>query len=108
MSQEEIICNMRVLLIAGSETSATLLSGATYFLIQNPQVLHRVQMEVRTVFQEEKDITLRSVNTSSLPYLDAVIQESFRCYPAVPATLPRKTGPGGAVIDGQFVPRNVG
>ena len=108
MSYEEIISNSRVLLTAGSETTATLLSGATYFLLQNPTILQRVQSEVRAVFKNEEDITLRSVTTPSLlPYLEAVLQESLRCYPSVPATLPRITGSEGALIDGKFVPRNV-
>lgn len=77
-------------------------------MLQNPTVLHRVQSEVRAVFQNEDEITLRSVsNTSLLPYLEAITQESLRFYPPVPALLPRITGPGGAIIDGNFVPKNV-
>lgn len=108
MGRPEIIGNSRVLLTAGSETTATLLSGATYYLLQNPDVLHRVQSEVRTLFQKEDEIRLRSAShPSSLPYLDAVIQESLRCYPSIPSTLPRRIGPEGALIDGKFVPGNV-
>ena len=108
MTREEIIGNSRVLLAAGSETTATILSGATYFMLQNPAVLHRVQREVRETFKKEDDITLRSVSTpSSLTYMDAVLQESLRCYPSVPATLPRITGPEGALIDGKYVPGKV-
>ena len=100
--------NSGVLLVAGSETTATLLSGATYYLLQNPAVLHRVQSEVRTVFKNEKEIVLRSISTPNLlPYLEAVLQESLRCYPSIPAMLPRITGPKGALIDGNFVPGNV-
>lgn len=106
--RQEIISNFQILLIAGSETTATLLSGATYYLLQNPAVLHRVQSEVRTVFKDEKEIVLRSVSTPNLlPYLEAVLQESLRCYPSIPALLPRLTGPKGAIIDGKFVPGKV-
>ena len=108
IGRQEIIGNSRILLTAGSETTATLLSGATYYLLQNPELLRRVQFELRTVFKKEEEITLRSVSTPSLlPCLEATIQESFRCYPSVPATLPRRTGPEGAVIDGKFVSKNV-
>jgi hypothetical protein len=108
MTRKEIIATSRVLLTAGSETTATLLSGATYYLLKNPAVLHRVQSEVREAFKTADDITLRSVSTPGLlPYLEAVLQESFRCYPSIPATLPRITGPEGALIDGNFVPGNV-
>lgn len=108
LSLKEIIGNSRVLLVAGSETTAALLSGATYYLLQNPSALHRVQSEVRTVFDKQDEITLHSVSTSSrLPYLEAVLHESLRCYPPVPANLPRRTGPEGALIDGKFIPGNV-
>ena len=108
MTRPEVIENSRVLLIAGSETTATALSGATFHLLQNPATLHRAQSEVRAVFKSEGDITLHSVSTPSLiPDLNAVIQESLRCYPSIPATLPRITGHEGAWIDGKYVPGNV-
>lgn len=108
MTIQEIIGNSRVLLTAGSETTATLLSGATYYLLQNPEVLRRLQSEVREAFKIVDDITLRSVSTPGLlPYLESVLQESLRCYPPIPATLPRITGPEGALVDGAFVPANV-
>ncbi|KAM0806079.1 putative benzoate 4-monooxygenase cytochrome P450 [Usnea florida] len=108
MTRQEIISNMRILLTAGSETTATLLSGATYHLLQNPAVLRRVQSEIRAAFKDEEDITVRSVSKPDLlPYLEAVLQESLRCYPSIPAILPRITGPEGALIDGKFVPSNI-
>ena len=109
MTRQEIIGTSRVLLVAGSETTATLLSGATYLLLQHPTTLRRVQDEIRKAFKSADDITLRSVSQPNrLPYLEAVLQESFRCYPSIPATLPRITGAAGAMIDGAYVPANVG
>ncbi|KAL8714008.1 MAG: hypothetical protein Q9220_002154 [cf. Caloplaca sp. 1 TL-2023] len=108
MTHREIRSTSRVLLTAGSETTATLLSGATYHLLQNPEALHRVQSEVRAAFKRADEITLRSISTSGLlPYLEAVIQESLRCCPPVPAALPRVTGSDGAMIDGSYVPANI-
>lgn len=108
MTREEIISTARVLLIAGSETTATLLSGATYYLLTNPEILGKLQAEIRGTFQAENDITLQSLSNSCLlPYLEAVLTESLRMYPPVPANLPRITGPGGDVVDGRFVPANV-
>ena len=108
MTRSEIIGTSRVMLVAGSETTATLLSGATYHLLQNPSIMRRAQSEVRATFKDADDITLRSVSTQGLlPYLEAVLQESLRCRPPVPATLPRKIGSSGAVIDGSFVPEGV-
>ncbi|MCJ1462457.1 hypothetical protein MMC07_001059 [Pseudocyphellaria aurata] len=108
MTREEILVTSRILLTAGSETTASLLTGATYFLLQNPEMLRRLQSEVREAFKTADEITLRSVSTTGrLPYLEAVLQESLRCYPPVPAVLPRITGPEGALIDGAWVPGNI-
>jgi cytochrome P450 len=107
ITHDELLGTCRVLLVAGSETTATLLSGATYLLLKHPEFMDRLKSEVRSVFKNAGEITLRSVSPGRLPYLDAVLQESFRCYPPVPSTLPRITGPKGATIDGCFVPAKV-
>lgn len=108
MTREEIISNSGVLLVGGSETTATLLSGATYQLLANPTVLKKLQLEVRGAFKNDKEMTLLSVgNPGLLPYMEAVLTESLRMYPPIPASLPRMTGPDGEIIDGLFVPANV-
>ncbi|KAI1777520.1 cytochrome P450 3A13 [Hypoxylon cercidicola] len=39
-----------------------------------------------------------------LPYLDAVVLEGLRCFPAIPMSLPRYVPSGGRTIDGYFLP----
>ncbi|KAH6694045.1 cytochrome P450 [Plectosphaerella plurivora] len=39
-----------------------------------------------------------------LPFLDAVVQESLRCFPPIPMSLPRYVPQGGRTISGYFVP----
>ncbi|KAK3331960.1 cytochrome P450 [Cercophora scortea] len=39
-----------------------------------------------------------------LAYLDAVVMEGLRCFPAIPMSLPRYVPRGGRDIDGYFVP----
>ncbi|KAL8869394.1 MAG: hypothetical protein Q9198_007899 [Flavoplaca austrocitrina] len=109
MSRSEIIANSRVILDAGSETVATTLAATTYLLLENPSTLHRVQSEVRTAFDTGDAITLRSSMTPGrLPYLEAVIEESLRCFPPIPSTFPRKiSAVEGDVIDGYHVPKDV-
>ncbi|OKL56912.1 hypothetical protein UA08_07745 [Talaromyces atroroseus] len=108
ISYQELLGTCRVFLVAGSETTATLLSGAIFYLLQNPESMTRLSCEVREEFPNKDDITMRSVTVSGkLPYMDAVIKESFRCYPPVPSTLPRITGSEGAIIDGRYVPPGI-
>lgn len=109
MSRQEIIGTSGVLLVAGSETVATCLSGATYHLLKSPSSLTRLQAEVRNAFQSSDDITLRTVGSSGrLPFMEAVLTESLRIYPPIPQSLPRVTGLEGEIIDGKFVPPRVG
>ena len=102
MTLSEIKQTSKVLVLAGSETTATLLSGCTYHLVQNSEKLKRLQDEVRGTFKTDDEITLASA--AQLPYLQAVLEESLRLYPPVPSTLPRRTGLQGNLICGREVP----
>lgn len=93
-----------LLIIAGSETTATLLSGATFHLLKHPAAMEKLVTEIRTSFPDPAEMTFASL--SKLKYLHACIQEGFRMYPPVPILLPRKTVQS-AVINGYFIPENV-
>lgn len=102
MTPDEIEAASSILIIAGSETTATLLSGATYLLLKNPKALETLKREIRSSFRTEKDINFQSV--AQLPYLHAVLEESLRLYPPVPSTFPRTTPAPGEIVCGRFVP----
>lgn len=89
-------------MIAGTETTATLLSGATYYLLRNPQYLNRLQSELRQNFTKVADLKLEPL--AKLTYLEAVLKESLRMYPPVPIGLPRVSPPGGMQVGEYFVP----
>ncbi|KAI8633029.1 putative cytochrome P450 monooxygenase [Xylariaceae sp. FL1651] len=97
-----LTANASLLVIAGSETTATLLSGATYLLTTNPEVLKKLEHEVRSAFKSDDEITLTSV--SNLSFMLACLNESLRRYPPVATGLPRQSPKGGAMVDGKFVP----
>ena len=105
MSREEIGAASEILLIAGSETTATLLCGATFCLLKNSDSLQKLTEEVRNAFSSAADMTLRSL--TKLPYLQACLDEALRLYPPVPGTLPRRVMPQGDVVNGQFIPGGV-
>ncbi|OJJ59393.1 hypothetical protein ASPSYDRAFT_56995 [Aspergillus sydowii CBS 593.65] len=90
LSDLELEANANILIIAGSETTATLLSGITYYLLRNPEIMTRVTSEVRSVMKKESDITFQKVS-AELPYMLACFEEAFRLYPPVPTGLPRRT-----------------
>lgn len=96
--------NATLIAAAGSETTASLLSGVTYLLLQNPEAMEKLKHEVRTSFNSVADITITSV--SRLPYLLACLNEGLRRYPPAVSNLPRDVHEGGEMIVGDFVPEN--
>ncbi|KAJ5555406.1 hypothetical protein N7535_007841 [Penicillium sp. DV-2018c] len=102
MSRAEIHSNGFILIVAGSETSATLLSGCIYYLCTTPHVMAQLVTEVRSAFTQDSDMTFRAVE--QLKYMTAVINESLRIYPPFVTSLSRVVPQGGAVVDGHFVP----
>ncbi len=65
--------------IAGSETTATLMTGALYLITRHPEVQRKLEHEIRSTFKSEDEILLNTVN--ELPYMLAVLNESLRRYP---------------------------
>ncbi|KZL82389.1 cytochrome p450 monooxygenase [Colletotrichum incanum] len=104
LSDTEIILNMVQFISAGSETTASLLAGWTYFIIANPHVYKRVVTEVREAFHAKEDITWTSVG--KLKYLEATLHEALRLTSPAPCNQHRVVPPTGQgkVIDGHYVP----
>ncbi|KAI1193961.1 cytochrome p450 monooxygenase [Nemania serpens] len=105
LSLEEIELNAALIVLAGSETTATLLCGALYLLGKHPDILDKVVHEVRTSFNNEEEIDLISVN--GLSYMLACLNESFRLYPPVPVGLPRVVPKGGNKVAGHWIPQDM-
>jgi len=76
LSRDEIATNATTLIIAGSDTTSSILAGTTYFLLTNRDKYDRLVREIRERFEKEEDIDVLTVN--ELPYLLAVFDESFR------------------------------
>jgi cytochrome P450 len=75
--------------------------SALWRLSTNPTVLQKLREEIDTIGPEEP-ITYKL--TQTLPYLKAVVRESLRMYPSVPAPLYRIVPAGGITVDGQLIP----
>lgn len=105
LSKNEIDSTAVIFLIAGSETTATLLSGATYLLLKHPEVYSKLVHEIRSKFTKQSEITMEAVNT--MEYLIAFLQEALRYYPPVPTGFPRVVPAGGDTISGRYIPEGV-
>ena len=105
MTDKEIHENSKALIIAGSETSSTALSGLVNFLLIRPECLAKLVEEIRDAFEAESEITAASIN--QLSYLKAAFHETIRIYPSVPDGLRRLVPDGGNIVCGEFLPAGV-
>ena len=82
LTDEEIIANIILVLIAGYETTSSLLTYATYSLAVNPEIQDRLRQEIEeAVSADGGEIKYDSI--MNLKYLDAVINETLRRYTPV-------------------------
>ncbi|KAI9639968.1 hypothetical protein NHQ30_011637 [Ciborinia camelliae] len=104
MTVQEIKSTAGILLLAGSETTATLLSAVTYYLLTpgNEHILKCLVEEIRTMFKTEEEIDMISVN--KLKYQLAVLDEAMRIHPPAPFGGPRVVPGDGQFVSGYWVP----
>jgi cytochrome P450 len=103
LTEGELVTNSEVLVVAGSETTATLLAGVTYLLLRTPQAMQKVKTEVRQAFDSEDHIDFVNA-TAKLPYMLACLNEALRMYPPVPTGLQRITQDPSTEISGVRIP----
>ncbi|KAI1363826.1 cytochrome P450 [Xylaria arbuscula] len=106
LTDEEVIVNSDLLMVAGSETTATLLSGTTYWLLKTPHALQRATREVREAFNSDDEMTFLETR-SRLPYLLACLEEGLRLFPPAPLALCRRVpGDSPMTVCGLPMPPN--
>ncbi|HYF64118.1 MAG TPA: cytochrome P450, partial [Herpetosiphonaceae bacterium] len=100
MSPKQLRDELTVAFLAGYETTAMTLQWMLYALAGNPAAAERLDAEIATLagraptYEEIKD----------LAYLQAVINETLRFYPALPYIPRQRVGTAEDTIDGYTVP----
>jgi hypothetical protein len=92
-------------IIAGTETTALALSTATHFVARDPEVLRKLQEEIRSRFSSYDEISPGSV--ADLPYVNAVISEAMRVMAPVPWPPSRVVPVQGDSVEGYHLPEGV-
>jgi cytochrome P450 len=105
LTRPEMDIHGSLFMIAGTETTATLLSGLTYCLLSHPETMAKLVDEIRGAFSSPEDISMEAI--AGLTYLGACIKEAFRMYPPVPVGLTHITPANGSTVCGQFIPPHV-
>ncbi|KAL0464443.1 UNVERIFIED_CONTAM: cytochrome [Sesamum latifolium] len=91
------------LFVAGTDTTSGTVEWAMAELMRNPEKLSKARTELRNVVGQNEEV--QESDISRLPYLQAVVKETFRLHPTVPLLLPRKAVED-VEINGFIVPQN--
>jgi len=109
MTDFQVLTATTSLVFAGSDTTAVSLSSVFYHLLRNPRCLTTLLSELDSAISSgtihpSPSGLISFPDAQKLPYLDAVITESFRLFPAVGLLLERHVPPTGATICGEHIP----
>jgi len=109
MTDKQVLSSCTSMVFAGSETTAISLSSIFYHLVKHPRVYKKLMEELDEAAQngiitEREHEKVGWAESQKLPYLDAVIQESFRVHPAAGLILERVVPPQGIEILGEHIP----
>ena len=105
MTKGELQIMAQILIVGGSETTATLLTGVTYHLLSNMSTYNKLVRAIRETFKSEGDIDM--VSSAQVPYLSLVLDEGLRLFPPVAVSLPRIVPDQGAMVAGVEIPGKV-
>ncbi|XP_019152629.1 PREDICTED: cytochrome P450 76A2-like [Ipomoea nil] len=96
LSEHEILVLIVEMFLAGTETTSSTVEWAMTELLKNPEAMEKVRAEISKVVGSEKKLEENDID--NLPYLQAVVKETFRLHPPLPFLIPRK-----AVEDTKFM-----
>ncbi|XP_068459667.1 thromboxane-A synthase isoform X2 [Clinocottus analis] len=101
ITEDEIVGQAFVFLLAGYETSSNTLGFTCYLLAINPECQCKVQQEVDEFFTRHESPDY--INVQELKYLDMVISEALRLYP--PGFRFARDIDQDYVLNGQLLPK---
>lgn len=87
---------------AGTDTSSSTVEWAIAELIRHPKILAQAQQEIDSVVGRDRLVT--ELDLPNLPFLQAVVKETFRLHPSTPLSLPRMASQS-CEINGYYVPK---
>ena len=90
---------------AGSDTTASTISGILYHLVRNPDKLQRLRDEIDQFAADGKiSRPIQFKEAQQMPYLQAVMKEGMRCHSAVGLPLWRVVPEEGLTVSNRFFP----
>lgn len=108
LNVDDIINEVVLFLIAGSETTSNTTGFLFLEMLRNPEAFEKLQREVEDINLEDGHVIYKHSQVKTLAYLNASIDEALRMHPANPGGMPRKVI-SDIVLGGKlFIPKDVG
>ncbi|XP_074360343.1 flavonoid 3'-monooxygenase [Apium graveolens] len=102
LTDTEIKALLLNLFTAGTDTSSSTVEWAIAEVLRNPEILAQARKELDSVIGPDRLVT--ELDLPRLPYLQAVVKETFRLHPSTPLSLPRIASES-CEINGYFIPK---
>ncbi|ORY97909.1 cytochrome P-450 cyp509A1, partial [Syncephalastrum racemosum] len=105
LSNEELMSNLCVFLLAGHDTTSSALAYAAYYLAINPDIQEKARQEAISVFGDEPHDVLPTVEeTKNMPYINQIIKETLRINPPV-STMTSRICVKDTVVNDTVIPK---
>ncbi|MCJ1322910.1 hypothetical protein MMC15_008260 [Xylographa vitiligo] len=103
--EDDVLYHVIGNVVAGAETTAITLSAIFYYLSRSISVLDKLRGELDAFMQKrESKGPIQMKEALELPYLQAVVKEGLRLFPATGLPMPRLVPTGGLDLAGHHFP----
>ena len=100
-----LLGDARVIIAAGSDTTAAALTHVFYYLAKLPEHAQKLRDELHEASFHDANLPMAGLR--NLQHLNAVINETLRLCPPVPSGPLRNTPPEGLHVNGRYIPGGV-
>jgi cytochrome P450 len=107
LSKEEMVADGRLMIAAGTDTTANALGNILWHVTQDKETEKRLLKELRARMGKEEDVGSASLDGDGFEYLKAVVKEGLSLSYGVPGRLIRGAPKEGAKFGETWVPGGV-
>lgn len=104
-TQKDLNSNANLIVVAGTDTTSSVVTQIFRMLAKNPRILKKLQEEIDGVVDRGTELSVQT--TIPLLYLNAVVNEGLRLCNPLPTGVYAGTYPQGVEVAGTFIPGNI-
>jgi cytochrome P450 len=102
-AEEDLLeSDSRLIIVAGSDTTAAALTYTFYHLAKDPSQVETLRKEIKPFQGSDGEFNVKDLQSAD--HLNGIINEALRLHPPVPSGTLRVTPPEGITVRGTFIP----